>query len=90
MLHSLLTLFMLQSLLTLFMLYSLLTLFMLHSLLTLFMLYSLLTLFMLNSLLTTPRVCVSVPLTFVGAFFGFRKPKLTHPTQTNQVSHFET
>jgi len=30
-------------------------------------------------------VCVSVPLTFVGAFFGFRKPKLTHPTQTNQI-----
>jgi len=30
-------------------------------------------------------ICVSVPLTFIGAFFGFRKPALTYPTQTNQI-----
>lgn len=30
-------------------------------------------------------ICVSVPLTFVGAFFGFRKPAFQYPTQTNQI-----
>lgn len=30
-------------------------------------------------------ICVSVPLTFVGAFFGFRKEAITYPTQTNQI-----
>ena len=29
--------------------------------------------------------CVSVPLTFVGAFFGFRKRPLEHPVRTNQI-----
>jgi len=29
--------------------------------------------------------CVSVPLTFVGAFFGFRKRALEHPVRTNQI-----
>ena len=28
---------------------------------------------------------VSVPLTFVGAFFGFRKRALEHPVRTNQI-----
>jgi hypothetical protein len=28
---------------------------------------------------------VSVPLTFVGAFFGFRKRILEHPVRTNQI-----
>ncbi|KAL3281178.1 hypothetical protein HHI36_004396 [Cryptolaemus montrouzieri] len=28
---------------------------------------------------------VSVPLTFVGAFFGFRKRSLEHPVRTNQI-----
>ena len=29
--------------------------------------------------------CVSVPLTFVGAFFGFRKRAIEHPVRTNQI-----
>jgi len=29
--------------------------------------------------------CVSVPLTFVGAFFGFRKRSIEHPVRTNQI-----
>ena len=29
--------------------------------------------------------CVSVPLTFVGAFFGFRKRAMEHPVRTNQI-----
>jgi transmembrane 9 superfamily protein 2/4 len=29
--------------------------------------------------------CVSVPLTFVGAFFGFRKRAVEHPVRTNQI-----
>ena len=28
---------------------------------------------------------VSVPLTFVGAFFGFRKRAMEHPVRTNQI-----
>ena len=28
---------------------------------------------------------VSVPLTFVGAFFGFRKRPIEHPVRTNQI-----
>ena len=28
---------------------------------------------------------VSVPLTFVGAFFGFRKRSIEHPVRTNQI-----
>jgi transmembrane 9 superfamily protein 2/4 len=28
---------------------------------------------------------ISVPLTFVGAFFGFRKRPLEHPVRTNQI-----
>ncbi|XP_076877306.1 transmembrane 9 superfamily protein member 5 isoform X2 [Brachyhypopomus gauderio] len=28
---------------------------------------------------------ISVPLTFVGAFFGFRKPVMEHPVRTNQI-----
>ncbi|KAK0407239.1 hypothetical protein QR680_019097 [Steinernema hermaphroditum] len=28
---------------------------------------------------------VSIPLTFVGSFFGFRKPALEHPVRTNQI-----
>lgn len=30
-------------------------------------------------------LCVSVPLTFVGAFFGFRKRAIEHPVRTNQI-----
>ncbi|XP_025414820.1 transmembrane 9 superfamily member 2 [Sipha flava] len=29
--------------------------------------------------------CVSVPLTFVGALFGFRKRPIEHPVRTNQI-----
>ncbi|XP_015601918.1 transmembrane 9 superfamily member 2 isoform X2 [Cephus cinctus] len=29
--------------------------------------------------------CVSVPLTFIGAYFGFRKRPLEHPVRTNQI-----
>lgn len=29
--------------------------------------------------------CVSVPLTFVGAYFGFKKPPIEHPVRTNQI-----
>ncbi|XP_075211527.1 transmembrane 9 superfamily protein member 2 [Lycorma delicatula] len=29
--------------------------------------------------------CVSVPLTFIGSFFGFRKRALEHPVRTNQI-----
>lgn len=29
--------------------------------------------------------CVSVPLTFIGAYFGFRKRALEHPVRTNQI-----
>uniref|UniRef100_A0A4W4EYN9 Transmembrane 9 superfamily member n=1 Tax=Electrophorus electricus TaxID=8005 RepID=A0A4W4EYN9_ELEEL len=28
---------------------------------------------------------ISVPLTFVGAFFGFKKPVMEHPVRTNQI-----
>ena len=28
---------------------------------------------------------VSVPLTFVGAYFGFRKPMIEQPVRTNQI-----
>jgi transmembrane 9 superfamily member 2/4 len=28
---------------------------------------------------------VSVPLTFVGAYFGFRKRSFEHPVRTNQI-----
>ena len=28
---------------------------------------------------------VSVPLTFVGAYFGFRKPAIEQPVRTNQI-----
>jgi hypothetical protein len=28
---------------------------------------------------------VSVPLTFVGAYFGFRKPSIEQPVRTNQI-----
>ncbi|KZR97661.1 Transmembrane 9 superfamily member 2, partial [Daphnia magna] len=28
---------------------------------------------------------ISVPLTFVGAFFGFRKRPIEHPVRTNQI-----
>lgn len=36
-------------------------------------------------LLTQSRFGVSVPLTFVGAYFGFRKRSLEHPVRTNQI-----
>jgi len=29
--------------------------------------------------------CVSVPLTFVGAYFGFKKQPIEHPVRTNQI-----
>lgn len=29
--------------------------------------------------------CVSVPLTFIGSFFGFRKRAIEHPVRTNQI-----
>ncbi|XP_043463720.1 transmembrane 9 superfamily member 2 isoform X1 [Leptopilina heterotoma] len=29
--------------------------------------------------------CISVPLTFIGAYFGFRKRPLEHPVRTNQI-----
>ncbi|KAI0222254.1 Transmembrane 9 superfamily member 2 [Lamellibrachia satsuma] len=29
--------------------------------------------------------CVSVPLTFVGAYFGFKKRPIEHPVRTNQI-----
>ncbi|CAF91008.1 unnamed protein product [Tetraodon nigroviridis] len=29
--------------------------------------------------------CVSVPLTFVGAYFGFKKTSIEHPVRTNQI-----
>ncbi|XP_039278879.1 transmembrane 9 superfamily member 2 [Nilaparvata lugens] len=29
--------------------------------------------------------CVSVPLTFIGSYFGFRKRALEHPVRTNQI-----
>ncbi|KAL4608818.1 transmembrane 9 superfamily member 2-like [Arapaima gigas] len=29
--------------------------------------------------------CVSVPLTFVGAYFGFKKRAIEHPVRTNQI-----
>jgi len=29
--------------------------------------------------------CISVPLTFVGAYFGFKKPPIDHPVRTNQI-----
>ncbi|CAB5395830.1 unnamed protein product [Rhizophagus irregularis] len=28
---------------------------------------------------------ISVPLCFIGSFFGFRKPKIEHPVRTNQI-----
>lgn len=30
-------------------------------------------------------VCVSMPLTFIGSFFGFRKRAIEHPVRTNQI-----
>ncbi|CAH0380589.1 unnamed protein product [Bemisia tabaci] len=30
-------------------------------------------------------LCVSVPLTFIGSFFGFRKRAIQHPVRTNQI-----
>jgi transmembrane 9 superfamily protein 2/4 len=30
-------------------------------------------------------ICVSVPLTFIGAYFGFRKRVIEHPVRTNQI-----
>uniref|UniRef100_A0AAY4E846 Transmembrane 9 superfamily member n=1 Tax=Denticeps clupeoides TaxID=299321 RepID=A0AAY4E846_9TELE len=29
--------------------------------------------------------CISVPLTFVGAYFGFKKSAIEHPVRTNQI-----
>jgi len=29
--------------------------------------------------------CISVPLTFVGAYFGFKKQPIEHPVRTNQI-----
>lgn len=29
--------------------------------------------------------CISVPLTFVGAYIGFKKPPIEHPVRTNQI-----
>ncbi|ELT97770.1 hypothetical protein CAPTEDRAFT_180051 [Capitella teleta] len=30
-------------------------------------------------------LCISVPLTFVGAYFGFKKRTIEHPVRTNQI-----
>ncbi|ESP04811.1 hypothetical protein LOTGIDRAFT_211611 [Lottia gigantea] len=30
-------------------------------------------------------MCISVPLTFVGAYFGFKKRPIEHPVRTNQI-----
>uniref|UniRef100_A0AAR2KGK5 Transmembrane 9 superfamily member n=1 Tax=Pygocentrus nattereri TaxID=42514 RepID=A0AAR2KGK5_PYGNA len=29
--------------------------------------------------------CISVPLTFIGAYFGFKKASIEHPVRTNQI-----
>nr|XP_029506628.1 transmembrane 9 superfamily member 2-like [Oncorhynchus nerka] len=29
--------------------------------------------------------CISVPLTFIGAYFGFKKTGIEHPVRTNQI-----
>ncbi|NWX24114.1 TM9S2 protein, partial [Eolophus roseicapillus] len=29
--------------------------------------------------------CISVPLTFIGAYFGFKKNAIEHPVRTNQI-----
>ncbi len=33
-------------------------------------------------------ICVSAPLVFIGAFFGFRAEKITVPTKTTQIARF--
>lgn len=33
-------------------------------------------------------ICVSAPLVFIGAFFGFRADKITVPTKTTQIARF--